>query len=146
MLRDKKYVLASFGYVFYPHQTKGALLAMTNQELKKLGRNDLLELLLDQAKVIEQLREELDIANQKLADRKIELDKAGSIAEAALQINGVFNAAQEACAQYMYNITELSQRQEAICAQMERETQMKCDKMLLSLYFSDHDKPLEDLF
>lgn len=103
---------------------------MTDQELRKLSRNDLLELLLDQAKEIHRLQTELDEANQKLADRKIKLDKAGSIAEAALQINEVFNAAQEACAQYMFNITELSQRQEAICARMEQETQQKCEKML----------------
>ena len=110
--------------------TKERPFDMTDQELKKLSRNDLLELLLDQAKEIQRLQTELEEANQKLADRRIKLDKAGSIAEAALQINDVFNAAQEACAQYMYNITELSQRQEAICAKMEEETQKKCEKML----------------
>ena len=65
-----------------------------------------------------------------MADRRIRLDKAGSIAEAALQINEVFQAAQDACDQYMFNIMELSQRQEAICARMELETQQKCEKML----------------
>ena len=103
---------------------------MTDQELRKLRRNDLLELLLDQAKEIRRLQTELDEANQKLADRRIRLDKAGSIAEAALQINEVFQAAQDACDQYMFNIMELSQRHEAICARMELETQQKCEKML----------------
>lgn len=103
---------------------------MTDKALRKLSRKDLLELLLDQAKELELLRSELNQANKQLANRKIELDKAGSIAEAALQINGVFNAAQDACAQYIHNITELSQRQEEICAKMEQDTQKKCDKML----------------
>lgn len=103
---------------------------MTDKALRKLSRKDLLELLLDQAKELELLRSELNQANKQLANRKIELDKAGSIAEAALQINGVFNAAQDACAQYIHNITELSQQQEEICAKMEQDTQKKCDKML----------------
>lgn len=103
---------------------------MTDKALRKLSRKDLLELLLDQAKELELLRSELNQANKQLANRKIELDKAGSIAEAVLQINGVFNAAQDACAQYIHNITELSQRQEEICAKMEQDTQKKCDKML----------------
>ena len=103
---------------------------MTDQELKKLNRNDLLELLIDQAKEIEQLRRELDEAHQKLADRQIKLDQAGSIAEAALQVSGIFEAAQDACAQYLYNITQLSGRQEEICSRMEQETRLKCEKML----------------
>lgn len=125
---------------------------MTDQELRKLSRNDLLELLLDQAKEIERLRIELDDANRKLSDRKIQLDNAGSIAEAALQINNVFNAAQEACAQYMYNITDLSQRQEEICAKMEQQTKEKCEKMLsdaqhrADAYWNNVCRKVENLF
>ena len=103
---------------------------MTDQELRKLSRNDLLELLIDQAKEIDRLREELNAANQKLNDRKIAIDKAGSIAEAALQLNGVFTAAQEACAQYMVNITDIYQQQAALRSKMERETQEKCNRMI----------------
>lgn len=125
---------------------------MTNHELKKLSRKDLLELLIDQAKEIEQLREALEAAEQKLADRKIALEEAGSIAEAALMVNGVFTAAQEACAQYVYNITELSQKQEAICARMEEETQRKCNKMIADAqksadaYWNMVSKKVDSLF
>ena len=103
---------------------------MTDQELRKLSRNDLLELMIEQAKEIERLREELDAANQKLNDRKIVIDNAGSLAEAALQLNGVFSAAQEACAQYMDNVTDVYQKQKTICARMEKETQEKCNRMI----------------
>ena len=103
---------------------------MTDQELKKLSRNDLLELLIDQAKELDRLREELNVANRKLRDRKIMIDNAGSIAEAALQLNGVFAAAQEACAQYMENVTEAYQQQDAIRARMEKETQEKWNRMI----------------
>ena len=36
----------------------------------------------------------------------IAIEKAGSLAEAALQLNSVFEAAQNACAQYTQNIQQ----------------------------------------
>lgn len=103
---------------------------MTDRELRKLSRADLLELLVEQLKENEQLRAQLEAAQEQLAVRKIEIDKAGSIAEASLQLNGVFQAAQAACAQYIENIEQLNARQEQVCAQMLRETQVKCDRMV----------------
>ncbi len=41
------------------------------------------------------------------ADRRIRLREAGSIAEAALKLNGVFEAAQEAANQYLENIERM---------------------------------------
>lgn len=66
---------------------------MTDNDLKKLNRTELLELLVEQSKRIYQLQAQLDEANRKLADRQLEIDKAGSIAEASLRLNGVFQAA-----------------------------------------------------
>ena len=103
---------------------------MTERDLRKLNRTDLLELLLQQSREMEQLQEELEEARYQLSQREIVMNRAGSIAEAALQLNGVFAAAEEACAQYMESIQTLSQRQEQVCQQMERETQAKCDKMI----------------
>ena len=74
---------------------------MTDNDLKKLNRAELLELLVEQSKKIDQLQAQLDEANRKLADRQIEIDKAGSIAEASLRLSGVFQAAEEAAAQYL---------------------------------------------
>ncbi len=78
---------------------------MTDQELKKLRKSDLLELLLAQSKEMERLKRELREANKKLADRAIQIEQAGSIAEAALQLSGIFEAAQKAADDYLYNIT-----------------------------------------
>ncbi len=84
---------------------------MTDQELRKLSRADLLELLLEQSRENEKLREELKQTQEKLASRKIEIDNAGSIAEAALKLNGVFEAAQQAAEQYLENIRQLAEEQ-----------------------------------
>ena len=97
---------------------------MTDRELKKLRHSDLLELLVAQEKENEQLRIQVKTLENQLVDRKIELEKAGSIAEASLQINGVFQAAQDAAAQYLENIQRLSEHQEEVCRKMEEESRL----------------------
>lgn len=103
---------------------------MTEQELKKLSRADLLELLLRVSEENEQLRQQLQDAQKRLASRQLEVDKAGSIAEAALRLNGVFAAAEAACAQYVENVQRLSGRQAQICERMEQQTRARCAQML----------------
>lgn len=109
---------------------------MTDKEMHKLSRRELLQLLLTQGRDTEKLRkslEEIQGEYQKLTEnyerlkkrldhkdeqihglretlqkertnRRIELDEAGSIAEAALRLNGIFEAAQKTAEQYLYNI------------------------------------------
>lgn len=100
-----------------PESTGSA--GMTDKELKRLSRAELLELLLIQTKETERLRLQLEQANQKLADRQIQIMKSGSLAEAVLAVNGVVDAANAAAAQYLENI-----------ARMEEETQLRCQQML----------------
>lgn len=103
---------------------------MTDHELKKLKREDLLELLIAQSRENEALRARLDQATEELQSRRIAVEKAGSIAEAALQLNGVFQAAENAAAQYLENIQNLSGEQEKICARMDAESRQKADRLL----------------
>ena len=56
---------------------------MTGKELRKLGRPQLLELLVAQAKETEELKKRLAKAEEQLAKRRIAIDEAGSIAEAS---------------------------------------------------------------
>lgn len=44
--------------------------------------------------------------------KEIELTEAGSIAEAALRLNGIFEAAQEAADQYLMNVRRLSEAEQ----------------------------------
>ena len=103
---------------------------MTERELRKLSRADLLELLIAQRRENEQLRCILDQTQAQLADRTIQIDKAGSIAEASLQLSGIFNAAQDSCQHYMESIRMMSERQSQFCLKMEQETREKCDRMV----------------
>ena len=82
---------------------------LTDKELQKLSRIDLLELLLEKSKETEKLQEELEQVKAKLAEREIKIEKAGSIAEAALALNGVFEVAQAAADQYLENLRRISE-------------------------------------
>lgn len=102
---------------------------MTEKELKKLSRADLLELLLQERRENEKLRTEINSLKRKLADRTIKIQNAGSIAEASLQLSGIFDTAQKAANQYLENIRILSEKQKKICKQTEAETIAKCKAM-----------------
>ena len=103
---------------------------MTERELRKLSRTDLLELLLAQRRENEQLRCLLDQAEAQLADRTIKIDKAGTLAEASLQLSGIFEAAEISCKYYLDNIRQVSERQALLCQQLEAETKERCDRMI----------------
>jgi len=82
---------------------------MTERELRRLSRADLMELLLEERKENERLQQQLEKARKLLEDRRIVMERAGSIAEAALQLNGVFEAAQAAALQYLENVRRMAE-------------------------------------
>ncbi len=96
---------------------------MTEKELKRLRRSDLMEILLDLSKENQQLREQLNEAEEKLKNRQILIDESGSLAEAALRLNRIFEDAQAACEQYEQNVR-------LRCEQLENETGRKCEEIL----------------
>lgn len=103
---------------------------MTNEELRKLKRGALLELLVAQQRENDELNVRLDKAEKALEDRRVQLDQAGSIAQASLQLNRVFEAAQAAADQYLETIRLQSQETEVLCARMEAEAREKADRMI----------------
>lgn len=81
---------------------------MDGIELKRLSRSDLLEMLIEQVRENDRLKAELEEKDRLLQDRQIKIQECGSIAEAALKLNGVFEAAQAAALQYIDNVKAAS--------------------------------------
>lgn len=73
---------------------------MTDKELRRLRRDDLLQILINQQKELDDLNAALDKAKEELEKKRIAIQESGSVAEAALRLNGVFEAAQAAADQY----------------------------------------------
>ena len=109
------------------------------KSLKKLSRTDLLKLLIEQTEKNEELTFELDKAQKKLADRTINIEKSGSIAEAALKVSNIFEIAQNACDQYIENVRRLTESQQRVCFDMEKAPREKCEKMLTDAKNQAHD-------
>ena len=103
---------------------------MTDKELKRLSRSELLEMLIAQMKENEALQSRLELAEAQLNDRQIAVEKAGTLAEASLSLNGVFQAAEAAAQQYLENIERMSGQQETICRNMQAEAEAKAAEIV----------------
>jgi hypothetical protein len=89
---------------------------MTGKELRKLSRAALIQLLIEQMEENAKLEARSKEMEKKLSDRTIALANAGSIADASMSLNHVFEAADQAAAQYLDNIQAAYQRCEALIA------------------------------
>ena len=78
------------------------------QELRHLKRQEILELLLEQTRRADTLEQHVKELEEQLENRDITVRKAGTLAEAALQINKVFEAADAAARQYYMNVQRLT--------------------------------------
>lgn len=103
---------------------------MTDRELQKLKRVELLQLLVEQSRELDALRRELEETKKQLADRELHMQEAGSIAEASMQLNGVFEAAQRAADQYLESIRYQTEHVEEKCAALEAATRLRCEQMV----------------
>lgn len=77
------------------------MLDLTDKDLKKLNRYQLLELLIVQTDRADKLQAKLDAAEKQLENQELQISSLGSIAEASLQLKGVFQAAQDAADMYI---------------------------------------------
>ena len=98
------------------------------KKIKKLKRIDLLEILLAQSKRIDELEEELAEKKHQLASKRIKIREIGTLAEASLQLNQIFEDADAAARQYLHNIRRLNRMAERKY-QKEKMQQIPKEKM-----------------
>lgn len=77
---------------------------MDEKELRKMNRAELIEIIYALQQNEKALREENAELQKKLNDKTIAIENSGSIAEAALQLSGIFSAAQEAADTYLESL------------------------------------------
>ena len=121
--------------------------SLNDKQIQRLKRGELLEILIESSRENEKLRGQVDSLNSeiaglngKLSDRKIRLDKAGNLAEAALALNGVFDVAQAAAQQYLDNLQELCEREEENCVRKEKQVEALVERLL-----ADTNKKCSDM-
>ena len=98
---------------------------MMDQELRHLTREDLLDIIYELQRRTQQVEQENETIRKQLADRTVKLEKAGSIAEAALALNGVFEAAQAAADQYLAQVHAANEQSQQLADRIVADAQRK---------------------
>ena len=80
---------------------------MTERELHKLSRSELLGIMLDQSREIDRLNKRVDELLRQVEEKNIIIKESGSIAEAAMRLNHIFEDAQRAADQYVQSVKGL---------------------------------------
>ena len=95
---------------------------MTDQELKKLNRMELIDMIYEAQKRYEACMEENRQLKAELEERNLKIASAGSIAQAALSINRVFETAQAAADQYLSSIQAAKETAQSKITAAEEES------------------------
>lgn len=103
---------------------------MTDKELKKLNRKELLEMLIQQGEQVASLQKELRAAEASLEDRSVKMKNAGTMAEAALSMNGVYEAADNAAREYLENIKRCNEQQQAEYDRIVRSAEKRAEEII----------------
>ena len=77
---------------------------MADRELRRMRRAELVEIILALKQTEDRLRAENAALSAQLQERQIHIENAGSIAQAALELNNVFAAAQAAADDYLHSV------------------------------------------
>lgn len=103
---------------------------MISKELKKLNRRELVDVIYQLKKNEEQMQVQIAALETELQDRRIHLSVAGSIAEAATDITGIFSAAQATADLYLREITSMKEDTERECEKMMQEAKKKVETII----------------
>lgn len=103
---------------------------MTDQELRRLTREDLLDIIYELQRRTQQLEQENETIRKQLADRTVKLENAGSIAEAALAVNGVFEAAQAAADQYLAQVRAANEQSQQLADRIVADAQRRANAIV----------------
>ena len=121
---------------------------MTDRELKKLDRSELLEILIDLSDENEVLRQENAELREKLEKAESEpprreearqeaarpvvpmQQEIGSIAEVAMRVNGVFEAAQAAADQYLSAIRAMNANKDEDYRRIIKEAMFQANEII----------------
>lgn len=94
---------------------------MTDKELKRLRRSDLIDIIYELKKQNQQKTDECQTLQETLKKKELILSNAGSIAVAALELNGVMEAAQAAADQYVLSVEAVNRQAEKTLSEAKAE-------------------------
>ena len=103
---------------------------MTDKEFKRLGKAQLIEIIYQLQLELDKVNEEKKVLENELADKRLRLNNAGNIADAALEINNCFRSAQNAAEQYLDEIKAMREETEAECQRILEEAKAEAEAII----------------
>lgn len=103
---------------------------MTDKELKRLSRADLIDIIYQLQQNEENLIKMNEELKASLASKEMKIKSAGSIAEAAVSVSNVFEKAQQAADIYLSELHRLNEDEEAFFKTKMDEAQAEADKIV----------------
>ena len=118
---------------------------MTDKEFKQLSRAQLIDIIYQLQLHIDELTEQNHSLEKALADKRLRINNAGNIAEAALEINDCFRSAQNAAEQYLEEIKTIREETEAERRRILAEAQAEAEAIVAGAKNtqSDYDSAIE---
>lgn len=98
--------------------------------MKKMSREKLVRLFVEERKKTDELNAEIEKLTAKLEDKNVAIGRAGSIADAALSLSGVFEAAQDACDRYVGSVEAAVARRESESAERDAMSKKRAEELL----------------
>ena len=80
-----------------------------NDDLSKLSKKDLLEIMLRQGEEIDALRAEVQELKDKLEARVLDVARVGTLAEASQAVTEIFKEADKAAMTYLTNLKRIAE-------------------------------------
>ena len=103
---------------------------MPDRELRRMSRTELVEIIFALKQSEDQLKAENAALTAQLQQRQIHIEHAGSIAQAALELNKVFEAAQAAADEYVASVRAANQNTEAAANALRAEAKAEAEQIL----------------
>ena len=103
---------------------------MTDKEFKQLSRPQLIDIIYQLQLQIENLTEQNRSLAQALEDKRLRIDNAGNLAQAALEINECFRNAQNAADQYLSEIKVMHEENKVVHERIVAAAQAEADAIL----------------
>ena len=103
---------------------------MPDRELRHMRRTELVEIILALKQSEDQLRAENAALSAQLQERQIHIENAGSIAQAALELNKVFEAAQAAADEYVASVLAANKNTDAAASALRAQAEAEAQQIL----------------
>ena len=103
---------------------------MTDKEFKRLSRSQLIDIIYQFQLTQNELNDEIERLKKARDDRRLRVTEAGKIAEAALEITKVMQAAQEAAELYLEEIRTMREETKRDCQRILENAQKEAESII----------------